>query len=210
LNDSAGQPRPVEQQACHSNSSRNVPIDGVRRVLVIGASGSGKTTLSKALSARLGVEWVELDALYHGPNWTHPPEEEFRERILAIAARDAWIIDGNYTRFVGDALHRAADTIVWIDLPLAQTLVRLARRSATRYLARAELWNGNREALRGWFWGWDSLFPWTFQRHRAYRRDLPEKFRGEAYASKSVHRLRSQHEIDAFLARVQPSESASG
>ncbi len=185
-------------------------VHGVRRVLVIGASGSGKTTLSKALSARLGIERVELDALYHGPNWTHPPEAEFRERVLAIAAREAWVIDGNYTRYVGDALHRAADTIVWIDLPLVVTLARLARRTGIRYVLRTELWNGNRESLRGLFWGRDSLFPWTLERHAAYRRELPEKFRGEAYASKSVHRLRSQREIDAFLARVQPSESASG
>lgn len=182
----------------------------MRRVLVIGASGSGKTTLSTALAGRLGVERFELDALYHGPNWTHPPEEEFRARVVEIAARDAWVIDGNYTRFAGDVLHRAADTIVWIDLPLALTLARLARRTAVRYVARTELWNGNREELRHLFWGKESLFPWTLKRHRAYRDELPAKFRGEAYADKSVHRLRSQREIDDFLERVQPSESASG
>lgn len=182
----------------------------MRRVLVIGASGSGKTTLSKALSTRLGIERFELDAMYHGPSWTHPPEDEFRQRVLAIAARDAWIIDGNYTRFVGDALHEAADTIVWLDLPIALTLARLARRTGVRYVLRTELWNGNRERLRNLFGGPESLFRWTLTRHAAYRRELPAKFRGGAYASKSIHRLRSQREIDDFLARAQPRESASG
>jgi len=36
------------------------------------------------------------------------------------------------------------------------------------------------------------------------------KFRGDAYANKTIERLRSQREIDSFVERFQPSESASG
>ena len=43
----------------------------MRRVCLIAtASGNGKTTVGRQLARRLGVPFVELDALHHGPNWT--------------------------------------------------------------------------------------------------------------------------------------------
>jgi adenylate kinase family enzyme len=38
--------------------------------VVVGTSAVGKTTLAAALSRRLGVPHIELDALYWGPGWT--------------------------------------------------------------------------------------------------------------------------------------------
>jgi len=171
----------------------------VRRVCILGASGSGKTTLAARLARRIRVEHVELDALYHGPQWEAPRPEDFRARVEAIVMRDSWVIDGGYGGALGDLVPRAADTIVWLDLPLPVTLARLARRSLRRVVLRTELWNGNRETLRGLFWGRDSLFPWTLKRHARFRRELPKRFLTEAYASKAIHRLRSQHQIDDFL-----------
>src|SRR5512142_1642906 len=74
------------------------PRDGVvRRVSVAGISGSGKSTLARALAERLGVPYVELDALNHGPNWTEATPEELRARVEAAfaAAPDGWVADGN-------------------------------------------------------------------------------------------------------------------
>jgi adenylate kinase family enzyme len=172
----------------------------VRRVCILGASGSGKTTLASRLARRLGIEHIELDALYHGPNWTHPTPEDFRATVEAIAARDAWVIDGGYISALGDLVPRAADTVVWLDLPLASTLARLARRSLRRLALRTELWNGNRETLGGLLWQPDSLLRWTLKRHARFRQELPPLFRTPPYAAKALHRLRSQREIDRFLA----------
>jgi len=174
----------------------------MRRVSVVGASGSGKTTLSAALASRLCVEHVELDAIYHGPGWRHPTPEEFRARLAPIVARDGWVIDGNYVSQVGDLVRGAADTVVWLDLPLAHTLARLARRSLGRLVFRTELWNGNRETLAGLLWDPDSLFRWTVQRHARYRREMPALFSTEAYAGKTLHHLRSQRAIDELLEHV--------
>jgi shikimate kinase len=43
--------------------------------LVIGPWGAGKTTLGKEIAQRLGVPFVERDALRHGPNWTSDPDD---------------------------------------------------------------------------------------------------------------------------------------
>src|ERR671936_2521948 len=58
----------------------------VRRVSVGGTSGSGKSTLGATLAARLGADYLELDAVFHQPGWVPLPREEFRERVAATVA----------------------------------------------------------------------------------------------------------------------------
>jgi adenylate kinase family enzyme len=66
-----------------------------RRISVAGASGSGKTTTSLAIAERLGLPHVELDALFHGPDWTTPPQEEFQRRVMeTLDALGSWVADG--------------------------------------------------------------------------------------------------------------------
>ena len=55
----------------------------MRRIALMGISGGGETTLGKALAARLGVSYIELDALQHGPNWTESTPEELRAGVTA-------------------------------------------------------------------------------------------------------------------------------
>ncbi|NUT51332.1 MAG: AAA family ATPase, partial [Saccharothrix sp.] len=40
-----------------------------RRVLVTGTSGSGKSTLARVVAEALGLSSVEMDSLFHGPQW---------------------------------------------------------------------------------------------------------------------------------------------
>ena len=93
----------------------------VRRVSVVGNSGSGKSTLASALAEHLEVPWIELDSIYHQPGWIPLPAPDFRARVEAAAAGDAWVIDGNYTA-VRDLVWARADTVVWLDLRLVDTV----------------------------------------------------------------------------------------
>lgn len=169
----------------------------MRRVNVKGTSGSGKSTFGHELARRLGVPYVELDALHHGPDWAEPTPDEFRARVReAIEARpDGWVIDGNYERKLGDTVIGAADTIVWLDLPLRLKLRRLWRRTMHRIRGEVELWSGNRESWRGAFWGRESLFAWTLKSHLRDRRELPARFAGDP----RLVRLRSVGEAREWL-----------
>jgi adenylate kinase family enzyme len=169
----------------------------VKRVNVKGTSGSGKSTFGRELGRRLGVPYVELDALHHGPNWAEPTNEEFRARVRgAIEERpDGWVIDGNYERKLGDTVIGAADTIVWLDLPLRLKLRRLWGRTVHRIRGEVELWSGNRESWRGAFWGRESLFAWTLRSHYRDRRELPARFDGDP----RLVRLRSVGEAREWL-----------
>jgi adenylate kinase family enzyme len=74
----------------------------VPKIVVVGTSGSGKTTVARELAHRHGVPHVELDALFHGPNWAETPAEEFRRRVAAATDGDGWVVDGNYESKLGD------------------------------------------------------------------------------------------------------------
>jgi adenylate kinase family enzyme len=169
----------------------------VTRVHVKGTSGSGKSTFGHELARRLGVSYVELDALHHGPDWAEPTNEEFRARVReAMDARPGgWVIDGNYEVKLGDTVIGAADTIVWLDLPLPVKLRRLWLRTTHRIREDVELWSGNKESWRGAFWGRESLFGWMLRTHFRHRREWPRRYGGDP----RFVRLRSVREAKEWL-----------
>jgi adenylate kinase family enzyme len=166
-----------------------------RIVITASASGNGKTTLGRALAARLGVPFVEVDALVHGPGWSETADEDLRRALEPVLAGPGWVIDNPYQRKLGSLVLEAADLVVWLDLPVRVWLPRLVRRTAERALSREPLWNGNRESLRGVLWGRESLIIYALGAHRRRRREWPERFR--CYP---VVRLRSTAEVEQWLA----------
>lgn len=166
-----------------------------RRVVVISsASGNGKTTVGRALSQRLGVPFVELDALHHGPNWAEPTPDEFRARVEPIVKSDAWVIDGAYRGKLGDLVLDRAELVVWLDLPMRVWLPRLVRRSARRVIRREELWAGNRERLRDVLHPHNSVILYALRKYRSQRRSYASEL-----ARFSLVRLCTQAEVDDFL-----------
>jgi adenylate kinase family enzyme len=172
----------------------------MQRVSVVGNSGSGKSTLGAALAARLGVEYVELDSVFHQPGWTELPRDEFRARVEAAAAGDAWVIDGNYTA-VRDLVWARADTIIWIDLPRPLVIRRIIGRTFRRAVLRQELWNGNREPASNWLTldPERSIIMWSWTQHAKYRIRYLEAMADPALTHLTFIRLRTPAEVRAFL-----------
>ena len=185
-------------------ASRRHPLlslAGCRRIVIMGNTGSGKTTLATQLAQHLGVPRIELDELNWGPNWTMAPREQFRAAVAAVTSAPAWVTDGNY-RAVRDILWPRADTIIWLDYPLAVNFWRLTRRILGRVARREELWHGNRESLRTHFLSRDSLYVWAAQTHRRHQREWAALFAGGDYPHLAVVRFRSPGSTRRWLARV--------
>ncbi len=88
----------------------------MKKVIVIGCPGSGKTTFAEKLNRLTGLPLYYLDAIWHKPDKTHIPRDEFDQRISEIFATPEWIIDGNYNRTIEMRLQQC-DTVFLFDLP---------------------------------------------------------------------------------------------
>lgn len=170
-----------------------------RRVSIQGISGSGKTTLGRTLAERLGVPYVETDALVHGPGWTETPDAELRAALEPVVTGEGWVIDNDYRRKIGTYVLEHADTLVWLDLPLHVSMGRLWRRTSGRIRTGEELWNGNRESWRDAFWGRESLFAWALRKHVSQRRTMLELLGRPELAHLRVVRLRTPAAVESWL-----------
>jgi adenylate kinase family enzyme len=169
------------------------------RINVVGTCGSGKTTVGRRLAERLGLPFVEMDALAWRSDWRLAPYEEIR-RLLDTATRaGGWVVDGNYSRF-RDLLWGRADTVVWLDLGFVRTFGQLLLRTFGRCITREELWHGNRERLRSALLSRDSILLWGLKTYRRRRRDYPRLLSQPEHAHLRLVHLRTRCEIERWLA----------
>lgn len=163
----------------------------------MGPSCSGKTTLAQALAEGLGLPYVELDALHHGPNWQEASAEELLAKVeTELTDLDGWVVDGNYMGKIGTYVVDRAETVVWLDLPLRVCLQRMWRRTTGRIRDRTELWGtGNRETWPNFLFKPRGLLIYSLRTHRRRRREWPGALGGP-----KLVRLRSEVEVSRWAA----------
>lgn len=92
-----------------------------QRIIIIGSPGAGKSTFARKLRDITGLPLHYLDLIYHKPDRTTIPREEFDAKLEEILASERWIIDGNYQRTIERRL-QACDTVFLLDYPVEQCL----------------------------------------------------------------------------------------
>jgi adenylate kinase family enzyme len=165
----------------------------VQRVLVIGSGGSGKSALATRIGARTGLPVVHLDQLYWKPGWVATPADEWTRTVTELAARPAWVMDGNYGGTL-DVRMAACDAIVFLDVPRFRCLWRVIRRRVRyRGRSRPDMGDGCVEQLNWEFVWWI----WTYPRRRR-----PSVLAKIAALGKPVTVVRSSADAERFLAAL--------
>lgn len=178
------------------------------RVLVAGVTGAGKTTLAQRLATLWELEHHEIDALFHGPDWT--PRPSFLDEVRAFAATDRWVTEWQYTSKGTDGIMTPrAQLAVWLDYPWPIVRGRLLRRTLRRSILRTEMYNGNVEKP---IWGLltrdpsKSIVAWQTRTRHHWKDRMPVA--RQEFPHLTVVRLRHPRETERWL-RAQEAEGAS-
>lgn len=170
----------------------------MKRVAVFGNAGGGKSTLAKTLANITGLPLHPVDSVKYRPGGEEVPHAEYLEIHAELLRNERWIIDG--FGCVASAWERfaAADTLVYVDLPLAIHYLWVTKRFIKGMLVNPEGWPANSPMWRSTLAGY-RVIPLC-------HRHMTPKYRqlvAEAAASKRVHHLRSPRQIRTFVDAIK-------
>ncbi|RXZ50417.1 AAA family ATPase [Agromyces fucosus] len=171
-----------------------------RRILVAGASGAGKSTLARRIAAAAGVPYTEIDALFHGEDWT--PRPSFVADVDAFTSEPGWVTEWQYDS-ARELLADRAQLMIFLDYSRSRVMRQVVARTVRRRVRREELWNGNVEPpLTTIFSDPEHIIRWAWSTHSS---------RGELVAEAALRRphlevvrLRHPREAEAWLADTYP------
>ena len=175
-----------------------------KRINVVGTSGSGKSTVSRLLSHILKIEYIEMDELFWGPNWSYMNDEDFFTKLENALDKEAWILDGNYTRTI-PIKWKQVQLVIWLDYSFIRTMIHAIKRAITRSITQEELWEGtnNRESFKKSFFSKDSIILWTMNTHKKVRQKYDRFMNDINFSDISFMRFRNPKEIILFLSYLQ-------
>ncbi len=131
----------------------------MKRVMIVGGSGAGKSTLARALGAATGLPVHHMDHIHWKAGWVPRPRAERKDMAMAVEAGETWIFEGGFSTTYENRARRA-DTLIWLDLPVALRLWRVTRRMFQYYGQRRpdlpegcnEVFGGHTVELYRWIW----------------------------------------------------------
>lgn len=170
----------------------------MKRVAVFGNTGGGKSTLARRLSELTRLPLYPLDVIQYRAGGGQVPDDEYRKAHVDLLRRDAWIIDGYGSVASSSERFAAADTLIYIDLPLSIHYWWVTKRLLRSVFRKPEGWPEGSPI-------WSSTIN-SYKVARSYDRSLTPRYRqlvAEAAATKRVHHLRSPTEMKAFLDTVR-------
>jgi hypothetical protein len=180
----------------------------MQRVVIVGPSGSGKTTLGRWVEARLGLPFADLDDLHWRPGWVEAPLDELRRDVDRCTRAPRWVIAGNYAN-VRDLVWPRADSLVWLDLPLAHVLWRSTGRALRHWWTAEPICNGNRQTLAQLAYGRASLLGYTVRTFAGRRREWPALLISEEFRHLRCSRLRSHMEVAAWQRAIAGTQTGN-
>lgn len=170
----------------------------MKKVAVFGNAGGGKSTLSKKLSEITGLPLYVLDKVKFQPGGVELSHEDYQREHQKILQTDRWIIDGFGSMDTLWVRLDAADTLVYVDLPLPVHFWFVTKRMITGFSQPPEGWPENSPILKSSLKSYRVL--WLCHKYLTPKyREYVEQNR----SSKTVYHLRSTEQVSQFLKLVE-------
>ncbi|WP_206019908.1 adenylate kinase [Pseudomaricurvus alkylphenolicus] len=168
----------------------------MKKVAVFGNTGGGKSTLARQLAVASGLPLHSLDKIKYRPGGEEVPHDEYLNVHSELLRQDRWIIDG--FGCVASAWERfsAADTLVYIDLPLLTHGMWVTKRFLKGLFLNPEGWPENSPIVKSSLNSYKILWLCHKKLTPAYRQLVTDSME-----SKQVYHLTSPVAIAEFLKR---------
>lgn len=166
----------------------------MEKIVIIGSPGAGKSTLARELGEILDIEVIHLDRHFWNSNWHEIPRFERVKIQDGLIKKPKWIIEGTYLDS-SDSRLKAADTIIFLDMPPLLCLWRvLKRRVKDHNQTRFDLPEGCVERIRLPYFAKVLVFP--FKGRLLFKRKI-----GKLLQSRDIEYLwlQSDDDISSFL-----------
>jgi adenylate kinase family enzyme len=170
----------------------------MKKVAVFGNAGGGKSTLARRLAELTGLPLYVIDMMQFRAGGAKVPHDEFLNAHADLLRLDEWIIDGFGNLALARERFAAADTLIYVDLPLRIHYSWVTKRLVKGFFAKPKGWPTN-----------SPLWSSTLSSYRVIplcHRNLTPKYRqlvAETAASKRVHHLRSVAQIQSLIEAVK-------
>lgn len=175
----------------------------MKKVAVFGNAGGGKSTLSKRLSELTGLPLHPLDKIKYQSGGIEVSAETYKQAHETILATDRWIIDGFGCMETVWLRLDAADSLVFIDLPLYVHYWWVTKRLITGGFKPPEGWPEKSPIIKSSLNSYRVL--WLCHRY------LTPKYReyvGKMQGAKNIHHLRSTKQIAQFFKSIENKTTA--
>lgn len=169
----------------------------MKKVAVFGNTGGGKSTLSKKLAEITELPLYALDKVQYKAGGEKIKYQDYLQNHDRILNSDEWIIDGYGCLETLWQRLDAADTLVYIDLPLPIHFFFVTKRLVKGLFHNPEGWPENSPILKGSLNSYSVLL--------ACHKKLTPRYREyvkRANETKNVYHLKSIKSISHFLNQI--------
>lgn len=112
----------------------------MQRIAIIGNAGGGKSLLARHLGDALDLPVFVVDSVQWRPGWTRTESAELTRTLDEWADESRWVIDGWGPWDSIERRFAAADTIIFVDLPITRHYWWAFKRQIEAALGRRADW----------------------------------------------------------------------
>lgn len=174
------------------------------RVAIIGNAGGGKSVLARYVAKTLDLPLHSIDDVQWRAGWSPAPQADIARAHRQWLRDGRWVIDGWGARALLEERFRAADTIVFVDLPLWLHYWWATKRHIKAMAGIRKGWPPPGCSLRGTF---GRLIRLMWRVHHEMRPAILAMLENAAIAGRVIH-VRSPRDLSRFRALVLHETSA--
>ena len=170
----------------------------MKKVAVFGNTGGGKSTLSQKLAEITNLPLYPLDLIQYEVGGKEVKYQDYRQSHARIINSEKWIVDGFGSMETLWQRLEAADTLIYLDLPLPIHFFWVTKRLIKSIFKKPEGWPENSPILKSTFNCYRNLWLCHTRLTPKYREYITK-----ASQIKQVYHLKSRSDISGFFKAIE-------